>query len=546
MTFISLLSNRRGSRGAILLIIAFCVQSLLYGCVANRSYRRGGEVVPKQMAKQLPASSEPLDPSMSDCGKLPEGSCIPLGKVGLKPKHFYLSYIEFDDMGELWSIGDLNAADQRLSGVKQSQLENAISSICRAKKQAESNHTELVVITFIHGWHNNASEYDERQKNLAGFETILQGLSYRGSAIDDAKPPVVVGVFIAWRGQVVAGDVVTSYWNRRDAARLVGGPSMTEAISRLMFETKGPSPSPNPTNGCRTESESEIDRNSHFIIIGHSFGARVLEHAITQPMLAIILERQSQADACVVAWNQRNPNKTQLRTISFEPPADLVVFLNAANDSFETKAVIEAFKRSHLCASHRSLGDTNPTGCDEFSVQGPLMISITSQGDWATGKVMPFAQTLSIPGKAFRPYDPNVCALGQLSGLKQTYFFRHNDGNVPEMQSHNVQYQDDDKSKAECANNEWPFFNAEVSGHNRCFKIIRVTDAPHAKCPETNAGVPWNNTPFYVMKVPSTLIANHNDIFQDGTVELLNSLVLHYIVHSSASITAPASSPNQR
>jgi hypothetical protein len=484
---------------------------------------------------------EPEDPTTS-CSKSPNG-CLPVDNV-LRPRGFYLSYIEFDDMGEFWSIGDLNAPDQRQSSVGQSQLENAVSVIRRAKKQAEQEQAELVVITFIHGWHNNASGFDEREKNLAGFRATLQGLSYRKSAIDKTKPPVVVGIFMAWRGQVVAGDIVTSYWNRRDAARLVGGLSMTEAISRLMFETKGPSPSPNPSDGCRVAPEN-ADRDSHFLIIGHSFGARVLEHAITQPILAIILERQAQAESCVVTWNQQHSKEPPLRTVSFEPPADLVVFLNAANDSLETKAVIEAFKRSHLCASHRSAQDANAADCGDLSVQGPLMISITSQGDWATGKVMPFAQTLSIPAKAFRSYDPNVCALGQLTGVKQTYFFRHNDGNVREMQSHSVEYEGDGKSKTECATNKWPFFSAEIDGQNRCFKIIRLTDTPRANCPTTNPGIPWNNTPFYVMKVPATLIADHNDIFQDGTVELLNALVLHYVVRSPTTISAPAPSATQ-
>ena len=540
--------RRRISGQTMVLTVIVCIANLLNGCVANRSYRRASEMIPNQLASSI----DPSNPSESDCSEL-NTPCVSIGKEGVKPQHFYLSYIEFDDMGELWSIGDLNTSTgPRPSSVKQSQLELAVSTIRRAKSQAERLHTELVVISFIHGWHNNASQYDEQQKNLGGFKSVLQRLSFRGSVLDDNKPPVVVGIFIAWRGQVIPGDVFSSYWNRRDAANVVGGPSMTEVITRLMFETKGASSSPNPQNRCRQDvigRQQEIDSKSRFLIIGHSFGARILEDAIGQPMLAILLERQSQAESCVIAWNQQHQDEAPLQTVNFKPPADLVVFLNAANGSLETKSIIEAFKRSHLCGALQSTVVGNQDGCRDFLFQGPLMISITSQGDWATGKVMPLAQTLSIPWKAFRRYDPDACGLGELGSRNQTWYFRHNDGNVPEMQSHEVQYVGDVKLDTECGKNEWPYFTVVKPGHLRCFRIMTLAEektvGSHANCPTSKAAPPWNNTPFYVMRVPSTLIADHNDIFQDGTIELLNTIVDHYILSMPGTITAPAPSPNR-
>jgi hypothetical protein len=560
MTLISSRKTHENLRSRLILLhTALCISTLVSGCVSNRAYRRGGEALSEtELEKQLPTKIDP-DPKATTCTTASE-ACIPAGSAGLQPQRFYLSYIEFDDMGELWSIGDLNANDTKPAPEKQSQLETAILTIRTAKEKAASLGTELVVVAFIHGWHNNASDYDERNKNLLGFKQILQRLSFRGSTSDQKPPPMVLGIFISWRGQVVPGDFFTSYWNRRDAARLVGGLSMTEVISRLMFETKGAPLLPNPNKQCILEApdpndpQQAMDQNSRFIIIGHSFGARVLEHAISQPMLTMLLERQSQAESCVVAWNRRSSKEEQLKTINFQPPADLVVFLNPANDSFETKANIEAFKRSNLCGSPGSATDGDQLACSPLSFPVPLMISITSDGDWATGKVMPLAQTLSIPWKSFRKYDDDACELGELGSRGQTYYFRHNDGNVPEMETHEVADDTDPKSQPACLNDEWPYFHATVSAKRRCFQIITLAEseatAAHANCRKPKvpvpAPVPWNNTPYYVMRVPSTLIKDHNDIFQDGTVELLNALVSRFkIIESPAPITAPAPSASR-
>ena len=153
---------------------------------------------------------------------------------------------------------------------------------------------------------------------------------------------------------------------------------MTEVVSRLMFETKGAPLFPNRNKQCILEAaapndpQQAMDQKSRFIIIGHSFGARVLEHAISQPMLTMLLERQSQAESWVVAWNRRNPQGEQLKTINFQPAADLVVFLNPANDSFGTKANIEAFKRSNLCGPPSAGTDGDQLACSPLSFRVSL------------------------------------------------------------------------------------------------------------------------------------------------------------------------------
>src|SRR5579872_6835263 len=247
------------------------------GCVSNRAYRRGDEVQPPQP----PSVIEPT--GRASCDGAASTECITTLDGKRTPQSFYLAYIEFDDMGELWSIGDLQEASK-----PNSQLSKALDVIDKAKAIGASEQRDVDVIVFVHGWHNNASPYDERHKDLASFKSVLETLSDRTGIAYANKPPVLVGIFLAWRGQVLAGNKVSSYWNRRDAAVRVGGQSLTETVMRLMLETKGvPAPAvPTPADRCNSKAQ-RASRNDHFVIVGHSFGARALEHAIAQPMLSL-------------------------------------------------------------------------------------------------------------------------------------------------------------------------------------------------------------------------------------------------------------------
>jgi hypothetical protein len=444
--------------------------------------------------------------SISDnaCGDRPKYQCVRNSDGGYDAQHFYLAHIEFDDMGEMWSIGNLQ------HGVRErhSQLESALAVIEKAQKEATVEHRELIVITYVHGWHNNASPYDEENKDLGSFKSVLQDFSAGYSMDYLNKSPIVVGVFLSWRGQAVAENRITTYWNRRDAANRVGGASLTEVVTRLMFKTKGV-----PIHQDRCESFPQFP-TSHFVVIGHSFGARALEQAIAQPMLSLILQRQAEAQACIELWNEQHKDEKPLTDVTFLAPADLVVFLNAANDAFDMKKIVEAMKRSDL----RVLSDDMHS---EDGAGAPFLISVTSDGDWATEDIMPVAQWFSTIGLAFRKYDHNACKEGQLSGYRQSYFYRHSAASIKEMRSHTVVDNIDmnslgckKASESDAADN-WPFFTAVMKNGERCFEIRASEDS-------------WNDTPAFIIGVPKSLIPGHTDIFQDGAEELLIAIANHY------------------
>lgn len=431
-------------------------------CVANRPYRRDQSLVPKA-------------PSINE-----------------SQPQYDLAYLEFDDMGEFWTIGDLNQFETAPST---SQLSQVLDLINRRKQTGD-----VVVITFIHGWHNNASKYDEgnHDKNLSGFKNIMQQLAIRD------RERSYIGVFVGWRGEVIKHDPFVTYWNRRDAAVRVGGPSLSEAIFRLMFTTKGTGELAG--SNCKF-AEPESSR-SRFIIVGHSFGGRILERAVAQPFLTMLLERYYLVQAC------QSDGQEKPAEVTFRSPADLIVFLNAANDAFESKAIIEALKRMNLRVERERSDQSEEQKTRALTLlpidldsTGPLLLSVTSQGDWATSLVMPIAQSFSTPGKSFREsYDPN---LGQLMNPKQGYYFRHSDGNVAGFITHRITGPSNGPS-AHCPGGNWPHFD----GKDGCYTVEAVEN--------------WNATPFWIMKVPKSVEQDHNDIFNPGLDHLLAAIVQKY------------------
>ena len=446
--------------------------------VPNKAYRRDQPVVPKATVPG-PSSLVPSSPN------------------------YDLAYLEFDDMGEFWTIGDLQHFE---SNPAAAQLSQVLQLIAKRKETGD-----VVVITFIHGWHNNASPYDEREtdKTLSGFKKILAELSTKDTARS------YIGVFVGWRGEVLKKDPFITYWNRRDAAVRVGGPSLSEAIFRLMFLTKGSGELLSSAN-CQF-SEPEVSK-SRFIIVGHSFGGRVLERAVAQPFLTMLLERYYQVRSCQISAGIQDKHTA----VTFRSPADLIVFLNPANDAFESKAIIEGLKRMNLKVQRQRYGQSDEEKTKAMALQsidldssGPLLLSVTSDGDWATGLVMPVAQSLSVPGKSFRSaYDANGKDLGQLVSPTQSYYFSHSDGNVPGFITHEITGPAKGAG-AHCPGNAWPNFE----GKDGCYTVRAANN--------------WNTTPFWIIKVPKSVEEDHNDIFNPGLDNLLGAIVQKYALNAT-------------
>ncbi len=415
--------------------LCLCVlTTLLNGCVANRIYRPGACAI--QTAPKIAGATE--------------------------PSPFKLGIVEFDDMGESWE------KCSSLAEPDTCQLSRVLDLIRREKQRTG----EVVVVVFIHGWKNNASPANEDGKNLRDFKLLMGRLGRHEPVLASrrqlrANTAVAarsyIGVYMAWRGQSVANNVFTTFWNRRDAAQRVGSSDFAEALFRIMGATKENSP------------------ESRVVVVGHSFGARVLETAITNSFISLLI-----------------PPPTQpLQDETVVSPADLIVYVNPATDSFRTKQMIELMKRTQFRVSR---------GAEK--IEPPLFVSVTSTGDTATGTAFPLGQDLSAMRKSFRSGYGNSGA----TVPSQKVFFTRTPGHIPFLFSHVVQQ----------------FSGPCISQSNLLRFQARGDCYQMSALPQR-----WNDTAFWVTTVPPGVIRNHVDIFNDGFVAMITGLLEQYEVLDS-------------
>jgi hypothetical protein len=299
----------------------------------------------------------------------------------LGPKSYSLSFIEFDDQGELW---------QRCTNWQQSscQLADTIKQIRAQGKR------ELLVLTYIHGWMSNASPTGgDRNK----FEAVLQRL-----ANDPEQTRPVVGIFIAWRGAVTRSPVLKEFsiWNRKNTAQHIAGPSLTEALLMIMHVTK------------------DANANSTSIFVGHSLGGYMLEHALTQAMIDQILHAE-------MSHHDRKA-KDAAGSELIHPLFDLVVYVNSAAGAIEAKQFIEIMKRSNVQVARSGSSDAAKGGA-------PLVVAVTSETDRSTRMMFPVMQGATDLDESFRKYgEPGATMPSQRS------LYNHTAGHTRFLWSHQV------------------------------------------------------------------------------------------------------------
>jgi hypothetical protein len=346
---------------------------------------------------------------------------------------YTLAFIEFDDMGEFWD---------------RTQLNRAIDAIRAAKA---IGHGQAIVVTFVHGWKNNASD---NSGNVWGFRDELKDIVDRPGT---GNIPVV-GIYIGWRGAATNVPFLKelTFYNRRNAAIRIPGANITEALHKIM----------------RTTKQGEDDR-SKCVLIGHSFGAMVLERALTQSMVSLINDSEAKAN-----------NKGE---VSIPSPADLIVFVNSAAPATEAKQFLGMLKAGHY---HYRVGERDV----------PFFLAITSKGDTATEFLMPLGHWPSKVTKAMREYDlsdPAAHPEFPPGVPMQSTYYLHSTANSPVLQSHEIVVTDTPDRSASCA---------EV--HQKWYCVS-------PKCGR------WNDTPYWAMRMPVEIVPDHGTIFRPEFRRLL-------------------------
>ncbi len=377
---------------------------------------------------------------------------------------YSLAFVEFDDQGELWSPG---------------QLEKALELI----RAANQRHPDGVVVSvYVHGWNHNASQREEEEAggNVFGFKRLLSWISTAARAQDsDARRPVV-GVYLGWRGKAGRGPLnALTFFNRREAATRIAGIAATEAVYRLVAAAKE-------------------NQRSRCLLMGHSFGAFVLEQTVSQALVGSLFAPG------------RDPSQLAL-------PADLVVLLNPASPAIHAKQFVETLERNRL-----KLYSEGPFG---EPVERPLVVSVTASGDWTTRLLFPMGLRVKAAPAHFRDdYGGDYCG----SGATQRSFFTRTAGHHKNLHSHLVTSEPLPEERRKSRPEQVPMSTEEISrwefDPETQQPIIAFEGAEHLFKikPRRRA---FNDTPYWIMQVPPSLIPNHSDIFRFNTFRLVSAIL---------------------
>jgi len=161
---------------------------------------------------------------------------------------YSLAFVEF---GELGSYQDT------------SQIDRAVELVRSSPKP--------LVITYVHGWHNNAGSADTRK-----FSCFLSNIA--NTPLIKSQGFHVIGVYLGWRGEItdVPGVNELTFYNRKAAAeRLASNFDCFDAISAI-------------SEAARKHHRKD---NQYTILLGHSFGGLVVERAVAHAIDAEMHKR---------------------------------------------------------------------------------------------------------------------------------------------------------------------------------------------------------------------------------------------------------------
>ncbi len=335
-------------------------------------------------------------------------------------------------------------------------------------EKANENPNGSVVFLFIHGWFHNASKGDS---NIEDFSNLLDGI-VRTARENEVSEQPMVGVYVGWRGKAMIKPLnFLSFYTRAFATNRIAGSVATETLLRIMTTAKR-----NP--------------NSKVILIGHSFGGQILERAVTQSLVGAVLGQE-------------------VGDVSM--PVDLIVLVNPAAKAVQTKQFIEVLARNRI-----KLYRTDAEG-NRFEV--PLIVSVTSAGDSATRIAFPAGVYVTSIFKRYRKYAETDC-----SPVKsQRAVYAHTGGHMRPLLSHIVTAEPLPEG-------------VETPGMLETATIQRRFDAVTRQDVYTFDGeghrftirkrlYAANNTPYWVIRVPRSLIPNHSSIFRFNSVRFLVAIL---------------------
>jgi hypothetical protein len=434
------------------------------------------------------------------------------------------SFVEFDGQGDYVEFEQHQHAWKKVSEL--------------ARRQ------QLLLVIYCHGWKNNSQSSD-----VVKFCDFLGRLA--SSSVVANAGYRVHGIYLGWRGNLYrphiekdgqthayaatskrfGGPVVSSRWSRRFVWTRWLQENLSYWSRRRAAEHKVSSvPMARTIYTCASLVKSidkDMARNigdvtlSRVLVMGHSFGALMLERALNSTCLDPLMDQWS--------WFSRANRGESRAPVHLKPlPLDFVFFVNSAAPSIYAKAM-----RDFLAAHHAALARAGSTS--EFA---PIFVSLTSSADSATRYAHPAANLLSRFYPSLRRKYTQLVKLQRPCDVNQSWFYRRTPGHQPLLVDHwleeclptskpPVTHAEVLEENLNLKTDNALIFWAHVSGKNGSLVRWKFTLQPE------KADRGWANKfgplapsrcSYWLIRCDKRLIRDHNDIWSDTTMEVYAAL----------------------
>lgn len=412
---------------------------------------------------------------------------------------------------------------------------------------------QLLLVIYCHGWKNNSQSTDvvkfcdflgriagskavaERGYRVHGMYLGWRGNLYRphiekngetGAYADTAKRFGGVVVSSRWSRPFVWTALVQeylSYWSRRRAAEhKVSSVPMARTIYTCASLVK----SIDRDRACIGDKDKAPTGDvisSRVLVMGHSFGALMLERALNSTCLDPLMDQWS--------WFSRATNGGPVASAHLKPlPLDFVFFINSAAPSIYAKAM-----RDFLTAHQAALARAHST-----SALAPIFVSLTSSADWATRYAHPAANLLSRFYPSLRRKYKQLIKLEGTCDVNQSWFYRRTPGHQPLLVDHWLKecsaaskpptsHADVLEANLDCktanALEFWAHLSvATTNSESRCWKFtLQPSEADRAWANKFGPLHP-SRCSYWLIRCDKRMIRGHNDIWSDTTMEVYAAL----------------------
>lgn len=305
-------------------------------------------------------------------------------------------------------------------------------------RQATDTRSNLILF-HIHGWQSNA---DPESQARARFKRLLDDIEREERAQN--QDTQVVGVYVAWPGLTMnfAGLSNLTFFSRKAVADRI---SQSAIVGKLIGAIE------NVTEQRKAQGFDDV-----FIMMGYSFGARILFNATSQ----IALYHTQLA----------SPERDSHTYAEVDGPGDLVILLNPA-----------------LSASNYAAIDSLRQSSKRFSPQqNPVYLMVNTSNDWVNRFAYPLAHWFALDWNRER---------------------RTAIGGYAAYTTHSLIQTDSPSPAAMKANQDAAWFD-RFCGQSLCLSRLTTNSARPASPGEPT--VRQSSNPFIVAQTTPNIISGHN------------------------------------